>query len=74
MNKDADPKLIVDPSYPFEEEEWNAWLIYLASGDMTKFWRNYPFDLPYVGWEKRNRLRFYRFDTIRDRICTSGNR
>jgi hypothetical protein len=65
----ADPELIIDPAYPFPSEEWNAWMIYLASGDMTHCWNYYPFPFDWVGWEKRNVLRFHSMQTIRTKIC-----
>ena len=55
----ADPDDIVDPTVNWPREECDAWLIYLLAGDLAVTLRWLPFDLPFIGWEKRNKLRFY---------------
>lgn len=37
-----------------------AWLIYLMAGSMDRHLDRYlPYPLPYIGWERKNVLRFY---------------
>ncbi len=59
---------IISPSIPFRPEACNCWHIYLAAGDMRQFWDFYPVRYPWVSWEKRNRLRFYPMDAIRNAL------
>lgn len=54
----ADVALILEPSHKFENPD--AWLVWFAAGaDPISCLHLMPFYLPYVGWEKNNRLRFY---------------
>lgn len=58
VDRYADSECIVDPSVVFDHP--NAWLVYLAAGDMSEFFLRQPFFLPWVGWERENKLRFYK--------------
>lgn len=60
---------IVDCTFPFPPEEQDCWHIHCMAGDLRKCWDFYPFQLPFVSWEKRNRLRFYRMEQIKQMIC-----
>jgi hypothetical protein len=65
VDRDADPALIVDPWHAFPRNEQNAWLVYLLSGTcrtemLSRAVRMLPYRLEWIGWEKRNILRFYR--------------
>lgn len=73
VNKDAPAHLIKFPGYN-EFETLNAWLVYLAAGDLREFFRHIPFYLPFIGWERRNLLRFYPTEILRQRICGSEQR
>jgi hypothetical protein len=39
----------------------DCWHVYLASGDSSEFASHFPFPLPWVSFERKNRLRFHRF-------------
>jgi hypothetical protein len=65
VNKNAPALLIVDPWHAFPREEQNAWLVYLLAGKartdmLARAVRALPYRLEWIGWEKRNILRFYR--------------
>jgi len=62
VSKDAEYHEITDPRLQFPDPD--CWLVYLASGDINKFWTICPYDLPYVGWERDNVLRIYRSDKV----------
>jgi hypothetical protein len=47
--------LFDDPAYVFDNP--NCWHCYLAAGDMTQFGRYIPYELPFISYVKRNRLR-----------------
>lgn len=65
--KDADPDLILDPARQFDAPD--CWLIWLAAGDIKEFFRYMPYYLPFMAWQKRNILRFYKTEEVRKRIC-----
>jgi hypothetical protein len=50
---------VVNPWVCFPKEMCDAWLIYLAAGNLASLLHLFPFRLPLIGWQKRNRLRFY---------------
>lgn len=66
VTMDAAYSDITDPIVQFSEPD--AWWVYLASGDLKSFFTIKPFDLPYVGWERDNKARFYRADKV-SRLC-----
>jgi hypothetical protein len=57
----ANEALILDPWHKFETPD--AWLIWLGAGNLSPFLDMFPFPLPFLGWQKRNRLRFYGFES-----------
>lgn len=59
VDSTADEDLILDPWHEFPREKQNAWLIWLAAGDMAPLLELFPYELPLIGWQKRNRLRWY---------------
>jgi hypothetical protein len=61
-----DHALILDPSFVFPRRAQNCWLVYLAAGDgaFREFWRVEPYELPYVAFERDNKLRSYPRDQI----------
>lgn len=52
--------------------EPDCWHLYLAAGDMTLFPLLAPYPLPFASWEKKNRLRFYRFREIARKLERYG--
>jgi len=54
----ADAADIVNPWVTFDREDCDAWLIYLAAGDLAQLIAAPPFHLPWIGWERDNVLRW----------------
>lgn len=50
---------IVDPFVSFPDPD--CWHIYLAAGDISLIHGFIPHPLPWVSWERKNRLRFHRY-------------
>ena len=74
VDSTAADSLIVDPANVFPVERCDAWLIYLMAGDMAEAWRHFPFRLPKIGFERKNRLRYYGFQFLQERIARSSER
>lgn len=55
--------LILDPWHAFEPAACDAWLIWLAAGDVAGLLALFPRRLPLLGWQKRNRLRWHGFES-----------
>lgn len=70
--RDADPALIVNPWHVFPREACDCWLIYLVAGDMGRCFSFAPAELPWLCWERKNRLRFWRWDKTRHRVDRSA--
>lgn len=51
----------------YPRESWDAWFLAVYAGDVTEILRQVPFRLPLYGWQKRNRLRFWKAEDI-DRL------
>lgn len=68
VRRKAPTRWIVDPHHVFQNPD--AWLIYLAAGNMAEFFEKEPYELPWVGWEKRNVLRFYPMASIKGKLCS----
>ena len=64
VDKNAPEEEIKDPAFVFERP--NAWLVHLAAGGdgPLSFLEHEPYCLPFIGWEKRNILRFYRREQL----------
>ncbi len=59
----AQEGLILDPWHSFEPAECDAWLIWLAAGHVAGLLELFPYRLPLLGWQKRNRLRWHGFES-----------
>ncbi len=68
----ADETLTLDPWHSFPREEQDAWLIWLAAGDLASLLALFPYPLPFIGWQKRNRLRFSGFVSTLARLQKIG--
>lgn len=64
----AEEAVVLDPWHVFPREECDAWLIWLAAGKVSTLMGLFPYPLPLLGWQKRNRLRFYPFAAAAVRI------
>lgn len=74
VDKEADPRLIVDPAHPFPRIRWNCYHIYLASGDIFPHLIKYAtHGFEWVSWERRNRLRFYEISRIKSKLHTEDS-
>lgn len=49
-------------------EKPDGYYIYAYVGDFTNFLQFMPYELPWVGWHRRERLRFYSIPQIRRKI------
>lgn len=69
--KCGDPAHIVNPwmRFPFPD----CWHVYLAAGDPVAMLQYFPFELPWVSFERKNRLRFWRFRLFTERIRSSSS-
>lgn len=68
----ADEALILDPWHNFPREEQDAWLIWLAAGDLASLLTLFPYPLPFIGWQKRNALRFHGFESALAKLRKVG--
>lgn len=59
---------VLDPAYSFDPSDCNAWLIWLAAGDLREFFLRKPFHLAFVGWQRDNQLRWYEMDRVERKI------
>lgn len=60
VDRYASEQCILDPSYSFQTQ--NAWLVWLAAGDLRHVLGLMPFPLPWIGYERNNVLRFVRLE------------
>lgn len=63
VNSRAGEALILEPQHSFPREDQDAWLIWLAAGNLAPFLALFPYELPLIGWQKRNKLRFRGFQS-----------
>lgn len=68
VKRDAPAEYITDAMFYFPPEECDCWHIWLAAGDWRKFWENDTLDLPWVSWEKRNKLKVYPMETVKKKV------
>lgn len=61
VDKDADPELIVDPKYWFSPSIRNCWHIYLLVGNILHARQLLPFELEWMSFERKNRLKIVPF-------------
>ena len=72
VHKDAHPLEIVNPWHMFPADQCNAWLVYLAAGDLSKMWPVMPAVKKWVGWERGNVLRWWRFESLEKRFTSAA--
>jgi hypothetical protein len=70
----AETDLILNPWHSFPREEQDAWLIWLAAGDLASLLVLFPYSLPLIGWQKRNNLRFHPFDSALAKLRKRGEK
>ena len=69
VDSGADPAQIVDPWHGFNPAECDAWLVYLAAGNIADVLRQEPFQLTFFMWERKNVLRRFHAKTVK-RLCS----
>jgi len=80
VNKDligtAESWKIVDPLYRFNEDECNAWHVYLTAGEGKYLFDDLPKDLAhlkYVTYERKNILRCFPLETLKKKLTGGKN-
>lgn len=62
LDEFLDVRRILNPHYRFDR--YNAWHIWLFSGNMAKAIEFLPFPLDYVCYERKERLRIYKLEEL----------
>jgi hypothetical protein len=57
--------MICDPAVTWPKHSQQCWHVHVMAGDMAKAWGILPWPLPYVSFQRKNELRFYRLDALR---------
>lgn len=60
VDRQAPAEHLLDPARVWESGD--CWWVWLASGDLRDVLGLMPFPLPWIGFERNNRPRFYRLD------------
>lgn len=60
--KDAPVEQVCDPWYVFEE--YDCWHLYLFAGSLVRPFQFAPHRLPWVSFERKNKLRYHKWDDI----------
>lgn len=64
IQRNADINLIRDPSVSFDDPDcWWVWLA-VGVGALEVFFRHEPYPLPFLGWDRRGKARFYRREKV----------
>lgn len=71
VDSSASYKLVTDPWHIFPAETCDAWLCYLAAGDLHKMPAVIPYQLSKIGFERKNVLRYYPVGSLTHRILCS---
>lgn len=72
VDSSAPYELVTNPWHVFEPAKCDAWLCYLAAGDLRKMPAVIPYELPKIGFERKNVLRYYPVSVLTHRIlCTT---
>lgn len=58
------PNEIVNSTFLYAPWRCDCWHVYLFAGDMNKALSMFPYPLPWVSFERQNKLRFYPFDRL----------
>ena len=62
VSRDGDTCDIVCPVVCYSVPD--CWMVYLAAGDISEFFKFEPFELQWFCWERNNKLRFYRRERL----------
>lgn len=58
--------LVLNPHCRFIDGD--TWHIYVAAGDMLRIEEYFPYPLPYISFERKNRLRFYSYPQMAEKL------
>lgn len=58
------PEEIVNPEVVHRRDLHDCWHVYLFAGDLSKAWNVLPYELPMFSLERKNELRFYKFQDL----------
>jgi hypothetical protein len=61
VRSSASPADMVNPWVNWPRETCDAWLVYLAAGDMQKALTCVPYPLPWIAFERGNALRLHAY-------------
>lgn len=64
VNSQDTVERMVDPAWVWPVEDCDAWWIYLFAGDLKQALGHFPFPMKWIGWERQNALRWYRWRTV----------
>lgn len=71
--KGAAVELIRDPCHSFPVGECDAWYVAAMAGDMAEAWRHFPYELPWICFDRfgdlRCRMRWCSVTTLRKKIA-----
>jgi hypothetical protein len=60
VRREAPMEAIICPHVSFSRSQADSWFIWAMSGKLSLVWETAPYELPYVGWIRRNRrIRWY---------------
>jgi len=63
--RNAKPDEILDAGREFHSDECNCWHVYLVVGNAAQAFKYLPFDLEWISFERKNKLKFYQLTKIR---------
>lgn len=63
VRKGAEYVQLTDPAFIFDRVD--CWWVYLAAGDLGQMMRFLPYELPWFGWERDNKPRYWRAERIK---------
>ena len=65
--KGADPSLVVNPGFAFNSAD--CWFVYLFAGHPSSIIQYMPYPLPWIGFERKNVLRFWPLEKFNQRVA-----
>lgn len=70
VSSDAPHGLLADPFHRFPAADCDAWMVWLAAGDLRAIWRMVPYRLPWIAWARREGpLKWFSFDSVSNRLA-----
>lgn len=63
---------INDPCSGWDSRHVDCWHVYLAAGDLSRFFDFCPYELPLVSFVRKNRLHFQNFHRLKAKLQSYG--